>query len=82
MENTKEFIQTFKEGWEFMNKVEKAVGLSLHELPIGDALGKLFDLYITEKFGEGFPYDEILPIEDHGIDEIMAVIKDRYSDDK
>lgn len=81
MENTKKFVEAFKEGWEYMNKVEDTIGFSLHELPIGLAFGQLFDLYINEKFGEGFPYERILPIEDHNVDEIMAIIKDKYSDD-
>ena len=79
MENTKEFIQTFKEGWEFMNKVENVLGISLHELPVGDSLGKLLDIYLQEKFGEGladYITCNILPIEDHSMDEIEAVIAD------
>ena len=81
MENTKKFVEAFKEGWEYMNKVEDTIGFSLHELPIGLAFGQLFDLYIDEKFGQEFPYERILPIEDHSVDEIMAVINDMRSDD-
>ena len=46
MEDTLEFIKTFKKGWEYMNSVEDAIGLSIHELPIGECYGKLLDIYL------------------------------------
>lgn len=79
MEDTIKFIKTFKDGWEFMNKVENVLGISLHELPVGDSLGKLLDIYLREKFGEGladYITCKILPIEDHSLNEIKAIIAD------
>lgn len=79
MEDTLEFIRTFKEGWEYMNSVEDAIGLSIHELPVGLCYGKLLDIYLLEKYGEAvadYIADSILPIEDYTIEEIKNAINE------
>ena len=79
MEDTLEFIKTFKKGWEYMNSVEDAIGLSIHELPIGECYGKLLDIYLLEKYGEAvadYIADSILPIEDYTMEEIRDAINE------
>lgn len=79
MEDTLKFIKTFKKGWEYMNSVEDAIGLSIHELPIGECYGKLLDIYLLEKYGEAvtdYIAKSILPIEDYTMEEIKDAINE------
>lgn len=62
-----------------MNSVEDAIGLSIHELPIGECYGKLLDIYLLEKYGKAvtdYIVDSILPIEDHTMGEIKYAINE------
>ena len=62
-----------------MDSVEDAIGLSIHELPIGECYGKLFDIYLLEKYGEAvanYITDSILPIEDYTMGEIRDAINE------
>lgn len=62
-----------------MNSVEDAIGLSIHELPVGECYGKLLDIYLLEKYGEAvadYIADSILPIEDYTMGEIKAAINE------